>query len=70
MHKVIVTRINEQGTYDEVGMRNRTVITGLTSVPGILHRARTFANGKSFRVEWYTESTFYSTKPSKVTLHG
>jgi hypothetical protein len=50
----IVTRQNADGTYDEVGMRNRTVVSGYKTYAGALRYAiKPFGQGATVRVEVY-----------------
>ena len=52
--KLILTRQNPNGTYDEVGMNNRTVITGYKTVRNaIKYRVLPFGQGRPVRVEEY-----------------
>jgi len=63
--KVIVTRENNDGTYDEVGMKNIMLISWLKADYAILKHAREFANGKPFRLQYFHDTTFYGA-PFKV----
>ena len=61
--KAIVTRKNKDGSYDEVGMNNRTIISHLKSKAGIRRSAKDFAKGPH-RIEWYSDNIH--TNPWKV----
>lgn len=63
--KVIVTRENNDGTYDEVGMKNIMLISWLKADYAILKHAREFANDKPFRLQYFHDTTFYGA-PFKV----
>jgi hypothetical protein len=52
--KLILTRQNFDGTYDEVGMNNRTVISGYKTMRNaIKYRVLPFSLGRPVRVEEY-----------------
>ena len=52
--KLILTRQNFDGTYDEVGMNNRTVISGYKTMRNaIKYRVLPFGQGRPVRVEEY-----------------
>jgi hypothetical protein len=52
--KLILTRQNPNGTYDEVGMNNRTVISGYKTMRNaIKYRVLPFSLGRPVRVEEY-----------------
>lgn len=63
--KVIVTKQNDDGTYNEVGMNTRMLINWLKADYAILKHARQFANGKPFRLEYFHDTTLYGV-PFKV----
>jgi len=60
--KAIITRANPDKTFDEVGMRNRTISSG--SIHKLRRVARAFSLGRPVRIEYY-DSTIYA-KPSKT----
>lgn len=62
--KAIVTRKNKDGSYDEVGTSNRTVVQGTHSV--VKRKAREWAKG-AHRIELHYPSKFYK-EPHK-TIH-
>ena len=69
MTKAIITRRGANGTYDEVGMNNRTICN--SSNEACLRReARSFmgANGKA-RVELYNDHEFYTDKGPYKTFY-
>ncbi len=53
--KYIVTRQNPDGSYDEVGMNNRTIFEG-KSYPRVLRKISAWANGRTVRIEEYSNS--------------
>lgn len=69
-HKLfaIVSRDNGKGKIPEVGMNDRMVVSDLETEKGIFNRAREFADGKQFRVEFYSHS--HATKPYRVVLES
>lgn len=55
----IVTRMNADGTYDEVGGRNRTIISGYKTRAGALrYGIKPYARGTTARVEVYPSSSY------------
>lgn len=57
MSKYIVTRQNDDGSYDEVGMNNRCIISGYKTFRNAFkYGINPFGNGKRVRVEVYGES--------------
>lgn len=64
--KVILTRQNNDGTYDEVGMNNRMLISDLKADRAIDRHARAFGRGRKVRLEYFTDSNFYADKPFKI----
>lgn len=57
MARVLVTRQNEDGTYDGIGTNNRTIVR-LKTQRGIANRLRDWRRGRKLRLEWYGESIF------------
>jgi hypothetical protein len=54
MLKIIVTKQNSDGTYDEVGMNNRTLFSHYTTVRGAMkYGVLPYGKGKAIRVEVY-----------------
>jgi hypothetical protein len=51
--RAIVTLQNADGTYDEVGMNNRTLIGHFSREGTVFRRAFTYARGKPHRVELF-----------------
>lgn len=66
--KVIVTRENNKGTFDEVGMNNRMIIDWLKSESHIIKHAREFSNGKKVKLEYFHDDNVYG-KPFKTKFH-
>lgn len=64
----IVTKMNDDGTFDNVGMNNRAPVSHLTTENGIMRWAREYARGKTFRVEFYY--TRYSLQPFKTVVEA
>jgi hypothetical protein len=62
MTTYIVTRQNTDGTFDEVGSNNRTVITGYKSYQSAMRYAiKPFAQGRVVRVEVYHNDNVHRT---------
>lgn len=58
--KAIVTRQNADGTYDNVGMNNRTLFSQYRTKVGLIHYGvKRFANGKKCRVELFRDNEIY-----------
>jgi hypothetical protein len=57
--KALVTKQNPDGTYDEVGMNNRLVL----SVPSssLVRRRMQHLKAGTYRVELFSEEAFYGT---------
>ena len=62
--KVIVTRQNRDGSFDEVGMNNRALYSDLRTVGGVTRRARKRWPAGALRLEVFRGS-FYG-NPSEV----
>ena len=62
--KAIVTRQNPDGSFDEVGMRNRTLFSDLKTVRGVLRRARKLWPIGALRLEVFYGSVYG--EPSEV----
>ena len=58
--KAIVSRARTDGSIPEVGTGDRMVVSGLKTEQGVIRRARAYARGKAFRVEFFTDARFYS----------
>ena len=59
MTTYIITKQNADGSYDEVGMRNRTLITGYKTMAGALrYGIEPFARGCIARVEIFRGSVY------------
>ena len=55
----VITRQNENGTYDEVGMRNRTVVSGYKTYRGALqYGIKPFGRGGMVRVEAFPSNLY------------
>ena len=58
--KVIVTRRNSDGTYDEVGMNNRALFSQYRTIAGAMRYAAVpFSKGRRTRIEFFTDSGIY-----------
>lgn len=57
--KAIISRAREDGSIPEVGMSNRMLVSDLLTERGVIRRAKQYANGKAFRVEFFTDQNFY-----------
>lgn len=66
MLKVLVTFARPDGSFDEVGMSNRTVVWG-GDKGKINEVVRTLSQGRETRLEWFTDTTFYG-EPDRVTF--
>lgn len=66
--KAIVTRQNDNGTYDEVGMNNRRVLIA-SAETYIVRQAHKLWQGKTKRVELFHDYTFYKNEPPHKTLY-
>ena len=64
MYKALITRQNADGTFDEVGMSNRTV-RKVRSYQKACEAAKAFAKGHGWRVECFPMDRFYG-PPYKV----
>jgi hypothetical protein len=63
--RYIVTRQNADGTYDEVGMSNRTIVSGYKTWAGALRYAiKPFGRGVTVRVEAFPSNLH--TDPVKI----
>lgn len=57
MRTYLVTKQNADGTYDEVGMNNRCIISGYKTYKNAFkYGINVFGNGKTCRVEVYNGS--------------
>ena len=56
--KLIVTRSNSDGTFDEVGMNRRRLFNG-TSKPHMVRKAKSCFPDQDLRLEWFTDSGIY-----------
>lgn len=57
--KAIISRARADGSIPEVGTSDRMLVSDLTTERGVLRRAMRYANGKRFRVEFFTDHNFY-----------
>lgn len=51
--KAIITKQNNDGTYSDVGMNTRALISHLTTERGVLKWAAGYAGGRPHRVEFF-----------------
>lgn len=73
MYKAIVTLQNPDGSYDEVGMNNRTIIGPYKRLYFVYKQANEFAkhrNHKKFRIEIFTQETMYQERPWITTYRA
>jgi len=69
MSKYIVTKQNDDGSYDEVGTNNRCIISGYKTFRNAFkYGINPFGNGKTVRVEVYGNNIFG--KPSGVYTYS
>jgi hypothetical protein len=65
--KIIATRKNADGTFDEAGLRNRILISNYKTVKGAIRFAvKPFGQGKTVRCEVFNNSIY--DKPSDVFI--
>ena len=57
--KYLVTRQNNDGSFDEVGMTNRTIYVDLKTVKGAARRARKLWPNAGLRIEEFADERFY-----------
>lgn len=70
MAQYIVTRRNEDGTYDNVGMNNRGLFTNYRTLAGALRYAvKPFARGGMVRVEIFN-GTVYGRAPNDTRYYN
>lgn len=65
--KAIITKQNADGTFNEVGMNTRALISHLKSERGVLKWAAGYANGKPHRIEFF--ANIYG-EPIKTIYRG
>lgn len=66
--KAIATLRNADGTYDTVGMNNRTITPDLKTTKGLRDRVFLFANGRkasAVKIEFFPSQRLYS-MPSSI----
>lgn len=66
--KAIVTRQNPDGSFDEVGMNNRTVFGPYRAQRTIEKLAAEFAGRRGYRVELYRTDSIYG-EPDDVRFY-
>ena len=57
--KFLVTRQNKDGSFDEVGMTNRTLYSDLKTIKGAARRARKLWPNADLRIEVFAAERFY-----------
>ena len=62
----IVSRQRSDGSFPDVGTNNRTLWQDLYTISGVIRRARRYAQGKSFRIEFFHDEKFYTAEPFYV----
>lgn len=65
--KAIVTRANADGTFDSVGMSNRTVVSAAGMI-GLCRDARAFAGRNAVRLEVFSGDRIYGDPSETITL--
>ena len=63
--KFLVTKKNKDGSFDEVGGRNRTLYGDLKTVKGAARRARKLWPNAGLRIEAFSAERFYG-EPSQT----
>lgn len=58
--KAIISRARLDGSIPEVGTNDRMLVSDLKTEQGVIRRARVYARGKAFRVEFFMDARFYS----------
>lgn len=66
--KAIITRQNNAGGFDSVGMTNRALISHLKSEHGVLKWAAGYAGGRPHKIELYAGNVYG--EPYKTILRG
>jgi hypothetical protein len=64
--KAIVSR-TVNGTFPEVGTSDRMLVSDLKTEQGVIKRARHYAQGKTFRVEFFHSDNLYG-QPYRVIV--
>ena len=64
--KGVVTRQNEDGSYDEVGMSNRAVFGPFKRSGYLTKKAREFGRGRTVKVEVFFNGNIHQDTPDVV----
>lgn len=67
--QALITRADERGEFDEIGMRNRFIILHAGTGKRVVRRAREYAGGRAFRIEWYSELRPYG-NPLRIEFYN
>ena len=59
--KALISREGSQGKIAEVGTSNRTVVSHYKTQRVVMRFASKYAQGKSYRVEFFHDGQFYNT---------
>ena len=65
--KFLITRQNKDGSFDEVGMTNRTLYSDLKTINGAARRARKLWPNAGLRIEAFSAERFYG-EPSQTVF--
>ena len=65
--KFLETRQNKDGSFDEVGMTNRTLYSDLKTINGAARRARKLWPNAGLRIEAFSNERFYG-EPSQTVF--
>ena len=65
--KFLITRQNKDGSFDEVGMTNRTIYSDLKTINGAARRARKLWPNVGLRIEAFSNERFYG-EPSQTVF--
>ncbi len=66
--KAIISRTNSVGAIAEVGTSDRTIVSHYKTHNGVMRYARKYAQGKTFRVQFFHDSEFYGNPYRCVTV--
>ncbi len=65
--KAIITKQNLDGSFDQVGMNSRVLVSHLKTEKGIRKWAKEYAKGKTHQIELWNSDNIYR-DPDKITV--
>lgn len=65
--KAIITRANSDGTWDEVGMNNRFIMTS-RSESNMRKKAREYANPRDVRIQYLDPTNIYASYVKELVI--